>query len=146
MTSVGCSVENLSSLFKYKGSGKIPILKNVVCFDPVPAEAREHARKIGLTVYEMTQLVQLGNGLQNELKPPTCNSIYTFAYTSGTTGVPKGAMIDHTNCVAESTAWPENGYDYSEKDTHFSYLPMAHIYERSIIMVSYVYGMSVGFS
>ena len=41
MSAVGCSVENLASLFKYKGSGKIPSLKSIVCFDEVPAQARD---------------------------------------------------------------------------------------------------------
>ena len=59
----------------------------------------------------------------------TKDDIYCFSYTSGTTGVPKGAMISHKNFtyilkdIQEIVEIDENG-------SYLSYLPMAHILER----------------
>ena len=36
-----------------------------------------------------------------EVKP---NDIYTFSYTSGTTGNPKGAMISHNNLIVTAAS------------------------------------------
>ena len=54
-------------------------------------------------------------------------------------------MLTHENAAAECTVWMDNGYRFSEKDTHLSYLRLVHSYERSLLMISYAYGIRVGF-
>ena len=71
--------------------------------------------------------------------------MYSLAFTSGTTGLPKGVMITHKNMLAGINAYPSSGYVYSEADIHFSYLPLAHLFERSVALLSYLYGVKVGF-
>ena len=41
LTALGCSIEDLATLFKYKEAGQISTLKNIVCYDSVPAAAYE---------------------------------------------------------------------------------------------------------
>jgi len=58
------------------------------------------------------------------------DDIAIFIYTSGTTGMPKAAMLSHRNIIWTSdllvTVWGGN-----EHDEFLSFLPLAHIAERS---------------
>lgn len=57
------------------------------------------------------------------------DSLATIVYTSGTTGLPKGAMLLHKNIFSVldslSTLIP-----FNENDVALSFLPLAHVYER----------------
>ncbi len=66
----------------------------------------------------------------------------TIVYTSGTTGVPKGAMITHKNIMAVikalDTIEPHYAYD---SDQTVPFLPLSHVFER---VAGHFYGMYVG--
>lgn len=56
---------------------------------------------------------------------------FTFSYTSGTTGPPKGAMFTHRSFMAGiSCFFQHEDALYNEKDRHVSYLPLPHLLER----------------
>ncbi len=57
------------------------------------------------------------------------DTIATIVYTSGTTGVPKGAIISHSNIYAVLAAMSQL-VDYHEDDLALSFLPLSHVYER----------------
>lgn len=60
------------------------------------------------------------------LKP---TDVCSFVYTSGTTGVPKGAMLMHGNFVSNSVAIaPAVGF--CTDDVELSFLPLSHVFER----------------
>jgi len=59
------------------------------------------------------------------------NSVATIIYTSGTTGAPKGVMLSHKNLVFNFKATAAQQIkDYSHK--MLSFLPLCHIYERTM--------------
>ena len=63
------------------------------------------------------------------------DDLAALVYTSGTTGVPKGAMITHGNLVF--SAWSAGGAIYHEP--HFVvliFLPLAHVFARMLIWAS----------
>ena len=84
-------------------------------------------------------------GKENRVEPtlPGPDDIATICYTSGTTNVPKGALLSHYNLVSAAIAFFE-GSDLGD-DTIISYLPLAHIYERiNELMVLYG-GCAIGY-
>ncbi len=54
----------------------------------------------------------------------------TIVYTSGTTGEPKGVMLTHGNIVSNARALIDR-YDITCDDSIVSYLPLAHMFERT---------------
>jgi long-chain acyl-CoA synthetase len=59
------------------------------------------------------------------------NDVATIIYTSGTTGNPKGAMLTHRNIVADLEAILRSIPEISPSFTFLSFLPLAHVYERT---------------
>ncbi len=58
------------------------------------------------------------------------SQLLTIIYTSGTTGEPKGVMLSHSN-VSSNVVDSLEAYDFSPEDLALSFLPLAHIYERT---------------
>lgn len=74
----------------------------------------------------------IGRSNPKPLAKVTPDTILTFSYTSGTTGDPKGAMLNHRNfvsnwCGADTSGVPK----YEEQLTHLCFLPLPHLFERS---------------
>ena len=85
------------------------------------------------------EILQLGKDRQQELaaqleeikKAVDPEDLATIIYTSGTTGVPKGVMLTHTNLVSNFLAHSKMhnlGIDHRV----ISFLPLCHVYERSV--------------
>ena len=72
----------------------------------------------------------------------TVDDLATIVYTSGTTGLPKGAMITHSNIF-----WVVQSLDAiqphfaSDKDCTVPFLPLSHVFER---IAGHFYGMYCG--
>ena len=62
----------------------------------------------------------------DSLRVPTKDSIGLLMYTSGTTGVPKGVLLSHSNLIAAGTNVAE-AHDLSDQDTGLCVLPIYHI-------------------
>jgi long-chain acyl-CoA synthetase len=68
----------------------------------------------------------------------------TIIYTSGTTGEPKGVMLNHTNLVSNAFDGLQ-GYDFHRDDLALSFLPLAHVYERTMDYGFLFRGVSVAY-
>ena len=51
----------------------------------------------GVRFFTYEQIIEYGKKNEQPFAKVTPEDIYTFSYTSGTTGEPKGAMISHGN-------------------------------------------------
>jgi long-chain acyl-CoA synthetase len=90
-------------------------------------------------VANFEELIKLGEDRQAELsdqleqikKEIDPEDLATIIYTSGTTGVPKGVMLTHTNLVSNFVA--HSKMHHLGKDHRvISFLPLCHVYERSV--------------
>ena len=69
----------------------------------------------------------------------------SIIYTSGTTGEPKGVMLTHTNFCSNVT---DVGRDFSlnsKEDLALSFLPLAHVYGRTLDYIYLFHGITVAY-
>jgi len=86
----------------------------------------------------LENLKELGN-IKKSISP---NDLFTIIYTSGTTGAPKGVMLTHKNVVSNIKA-AISSLVLGEDHKALSFLPMCHIFERTVTC-AYIYkGISI---
>ena len=66
----------------------------------------------------------------------------TILYTSGTTGEPKGVMLNQHNLVTNSVG-ANNKIEQQESDLRLNMLPLSHIFARTADLYSWIVGGSV---
>ena len=66
-------------------------------------------------------------------------------YTSGTTGDPKGVVLTHRNFVSNILACQEL-YPLGERDQALSFLPLSHVFERTVDYLFFYRGVSIHYS
>jgi len=108
-------------------------------------ENKNLAESQGIKLMSFTGLEASGNNTPVEVVPPEPNDISTICYTSGTTGNPKGVILTHGNFVAELAGVTLHGIKIESTDVHISYLPLAHAFERMIMVAILTAGGSAGF-
>ena len=133
---------------------ELPHLNLLVHFNSLSAEESEKVNsyrgKVDIVSFE--ELLEIGRFNVHPPKPPRINDIATICYTSGTTGIPKGALISHLNIIANEAAIfervnkPHLNYNRSDPPVvHMSYLPLAHMLERQASVMSFLSGGKYGF-
>lgn len=99
---------------------RFPVLERTVCMERAAGTA--------------DGMVHVEAWLPTQPEPATARitseTIATITYTSGTTGRPKGVVLTHGNIVLAASATLQRIPGYLE-DVFLSFLPMAHIYERT---------------
>ena len=69
----------------------------------------------------------------------------SIIYTSGTTGDPKGVVLSHWNFVSNILCC-QRLYDLGEDDQALSFLPLSHVFERTVDYLFFLRGVSIHYS
>ena len=134
-----CFVSDME-LFEKVSSIKdqVPSLKHIYSFEQL--EGVDH----------WTKFLAEGEGKEDAEVEAIMNSISendlaTLIYTSGTTGVPKGVMLSHKNLVSNALSCIER-LPVDSNGKSLSFLPVCHVYERMLIYLYMITGVSVYFA
>ncbi|PTB43995.1 uncharacterized protein TrAFT101_002559 [Trichoderma asperellum] len=86
-----------------------------------------------IRVITWEDLRKLGEENMVEPEPGHPSDVFCVMYTSGSTGLPKGACITHEALVAGVTGLLASvGETVSDKEVVLAYLPLAHIFEMAL--------------
>lgn len=85
------------------------------------------------------EILRLGESKRNELEKKLSeikdsilpDDLATLIYTSGTTGVPKGVMLSHNNLISNFVTHSKM-HELGKDHRVISFLPLCHVYERSV--------------
>ncbi|XVF31331.1 hypothetical protein REPUB_Repub16aG0136400 [Reevesia pubescens] len=98
----------------------------------------------GVKIISYLKLLCQGRSNLQPFSPPKPEDVATICYTSGTTGTPKGVVLTHGNLIANVAGFCR-AMKFYPSDIYISYLPLAHIYERTNQIICVYNGIGVGF-
>ncbi|KAL7015168.1 hypothetical protein ACKWTF_016317 [Chironomus riparius] len=96
-------------------------------------------------VVPYTEVVRKGANNRHDEHSPSRDDTAILMYTSGSTGVPKGVMLTHWNCIATVKSFSD-GVKVQDGDTFLGLLPLAHVYELLAESISLCVGVPIGYS
>lgn len=144
MQTIVCAAETVHNVLDCKH--QCPTLSCIIQMEPVTAEVRAKGEAVGVKIIGMDEVEAAGAAKPRLHNPPNPEDIFTFCYTSGTTGDPKGVLLAHVDCVATySAASSRPAFTMSQEDVHLSYLPLPHVFERLVQFSVVRGGCSIGF-
>ncbi|USG62475.1 AMP-binding protein [Sneathiella marina] len=113
--------------------GSLPNLEKVICVDM--KGLAHYPRDMLMSFKEVTELGRLkrqefGNLFEDSIDALTPKNVAVVVYTSGTTGMPKGAMLSHEGLIWGGLKLAErHGIDDKNWEV-LCYLPLCHVAER----------------
>ena len=140
-------IKALKKIYELAQRNKTYKLKNLLVIDKEDDEDTcKKLEMLGFVLYRWEDIVQIGKekGSNINLKKPEPDDIAIINYTSGTTGLPKGAKVSHRSIAVNTDVIEMIGFYPNANDLYYSFLPYAHIMETLIITVVFIHGAPVG--
>ena len=153
MSALVCTLSHLTPILSVKPQA--PHLQTILLADdglsessPAFLKVKSQLEDLGLQWVFFSQVLSKGSASPLPKSPPSSSDVFTICYTSGTTGNPKGVLITHSNLVEGgkgllASVPPE--ILLTEKDSHLSFLPLSHVFERMIFHSLTWLGCEIGF-
>ena len=147
LSAIACSIEVLPKVLEVLPD--CPTVKVVAVYGCRPHQRLPEVPGATAKILTLDRIKALGYKYPHPHKPPRPSDVALINYTSGTTGVPKGAVLTHGSLIANAAGGAALVVDIFPYDgpqpRHISYLPLAHIYERFNVTLQTYYGGAIGF-
>lgn len=149
-----CSKEKIKTLIGLKRDDPqgLANLIAIVSMDKLSSEDIEDtalvkaANENKISLFDIDQVERLGAINPLDPIPPVPKTKFTISFTSGTTGAnPKGVILTNENAICAVSFRCMRSFSPDDRYVVYSFLPMAHIYERANIQSNLATGAAIGF-
>jgi long-chain acyl-CoA synthetase len=120
--------------------------KDRQAFESLESTAKSH----NIEIHLFEDLRKLGETCLVDDVLPKPEDLFVICYTSGTTGTPKGVLINHRNIVANISAFVKcmDAFDpeiCTTQNVIISYLPLSHMLEQVCHWTVLMFGGAIGY-
>lgn len=118
---------------------KVPSLQEIISFFPLPqCRHLNDLMALGKQQAKTDEIKTISDTIKT-------TDLATIIYTSGTTGLPKGVMLSHQNILANVSGVLQ-AVALNGDDRALSFLPLSHVFERTVTYSFMVAGVNISYS
>ena len=126
-------------------ASELPSLRQIVVMDVVTGAPPQVMRFTTLQEIGRSELSEDGAAYQAMRQEVHASDVASIIYTSGTTGLSKGVMLTHRNILTNVLDCAEV-FDLSASDVTLSFLPLCHIFQRTVDYLMLHCGVSIAYA